>query len=167
MTTLVLGLGNDLLADEGIGVHAVRWLQQQAGRWPGVEFMDGGTLSFTLAGPVAEAERLIVIDATQLHSSPGTVRLFRNEEMDAFLNSGKRKSVHEVGLIDLMSMAHLSGTLPVERALIGIQPQQVDWREHPTPAVAAALPAVGELIDRLLKEWTFDSRLEGSGCDAG
>jgi len=153
MKTLVLGIGNDLLADEGVGVHAVRRLQGEMGERADVELLDGGTLSFTLAGPIAGADHLIVIDATQLHAAPGTVRLFRNEEMDEFLNAGKRKSVHEVGLIDLMAIARLTDALPRERALIGVQPQKVDWATAPTPAVTDALPAVCALTRRLIDEW--------------
>jgi hydrogenase maturation protease len=153
MKTLVLGLGNDLLSDEGVGVHAVRRLQEEWGHHSGMEFLDGGTLSFTLAGPIAEADRLIVIDATQLNAAPGTVRLFRDEDMDAFLNSGKRKSVHEVGLIDLMAIARLTDALPAERALIGVQPGKIDWGEAPTHAVAEALTTVSVLIRTLMEDW--------------
>jgi hydrogenase maturation protease len=153
MKTLVLGLGNDLLADEGIGIHAVRWLRRELGHRNDVEFLDGGTLSFTLAGPIAQADRLIVIDAAQLRSPAGAVRLFRNEEMDDFLNGAGRKSVHEVGLIDLMAIARLTDALPAERALIGVQPEKVDWGEQPTPAVAKAISTILALTNGLLKEW--------------
>lgn len=150
MKTLVLGLGNELLADEGIGVHAMRRLQQALEAQDGIEFLDGGTLSFTLAGPIAEADRLIVIDATQLDAAPGTVRLFRNGDMDRFLHSNNRKSVHEVGLIDLMAIARLTDTLPAERVLIGVQPEKIDWGETPTPQVAAAIPAICQLARDLI-----------------
>ena len=109
--TLVLGLGNTLLGDEGAGVYVVRALQARYANRADVEFVDGGTLSFTLAGPIEEAENLIVIDATQLQQQPGTVRVYEGEDMDRFLGSNRKSSVHEVSLMDLMAMAHLAEAL--------------------------------------------------------
>lgn len=157
MKTLVLGLGNELLADEGIGIHALRHLQQTLGGQADLELLDGGTLGFTLAVPLADADRLIVIDAAELDAAPGTVRLFRNGAMDAFLAGGSRRSVHEVGLIDLMAIARLTDTLPAQRALIGIQPDTIAWGDAPTPAVAAALPGACELARSLIEEWNDEA----------
>jgi hydrogenase maturation protease len=158
MKTLVLGIGNDLLADEGIGVHAVRGLLEETGGLDDVAFVDGGTLSFTLAGPIADADALIVIDAAQLDAEPGSVRLFAGAEMDHFLQHGKRRSVHEVGLLDLLTIARLTDSLPAQRALIGVQPSRVDWGDTPTEPVARALPRVRELTLTLIKEWNHGAR---------
>ncbi len=145
--TLVLGLGNTLLGDEGVGVHAVRWMQQQHGGRSDIEFLDGGTLSFTLAGPIEEADNLIVVDAAELHAAPGTLRVFVGGEMDRFLGTNRKASVHEVSLLDLMTIALLAGRLPRYRALVGIQPQFLDWADCPSDAVARAIPqACGEVI---------------------
>ena len=76
MSTLVLGIGNTLLSDEGIGVHVTRYLSDHHGPLPDTEFLDGGTLSFTLAASIENADNLIVIDATQLNEAPGSVRAF-------------------------------------------------------------------------------------------
>lgn len=151
--TVVLGVGNTLLSDEGVGVHVIERLRRECADLESVEFLDGGTLSFTLAGPMAEAEQLIIIDAAELDSPPGTLSLFRDAEMDSYLGRGKRRSVHEVSLIDLMAIAHLTGDLPSRRALIGIQPQAVDWGEIPTPEVAAAIPLACEMTLDLIREW--------------
>lgn len=151
--TLVLGLGNTLLGDEGAGVYAVRALQEQHEDLTDVEFIDGGTLSFTLAGPIEEAGNLIVIDATQLKAQPGTVRLFEGEDMDRFLGSHRKSSVHEVSLMDLMAIATLAESLPARRALIGIQPEYLDWSDTPTDAVARAIPAACDLAMNLITRW--------------
>lgn len=151
--TLVLGIGNTLLGDEGVGVHAMRALEAQLAGRSDVEFIDGGTLSFTLAAPIESADRLIVIDAAQLHSAPGTVRSFEGDDMDRFLGSQRKRSVHEVGLMDLMSIARLTDALPSLRALIAIQPEFVDWAETPTPAVAASIPKACELAVDMMERW--------------
>lgn len=151
--TVVLGIGNTLLSDDGVGVHVIHRLREQASD-PAIEFLDGGTLSFTLAVPIAEADSLLVVDAAELNAEPGSVRLFEGDAMDAYLNGGARRSVHEVGLIDLMTVARLSDRLPSRRALIGIQPASAGWGESPTAAVADAIPRACELATELLDRWT-------------
>jgi hydrogenase maturation protease len=153
MHTLVLGIGNNLLSDEGVGVHAITYLQTHFDDLPNTRYLDGGTLSFTLASDIEEADNLIIIDATQLKKVPGTVQAFINEEMDHFLGNQKKRSVHEVGLIDLISIARLTEQLPSNRALIGIQPEKVDWGEYPTEAVANAIPHACEHAIKLIREW--------------
>ncbi|MDO9385367.1 MAG: hydrogenase maturation protease, partial [Thiobacillus sp.] len=71
MKTLVLGIGNTLLTDEGVGIHVLQALAPELANWPDVTLLDGGTLSFTLAGPIEEADALIVVDAANIKSKPG------------------------------------------------------------------------------------------------
>jgi hydrogenase maturation protease len=150
--TLVLGVGNILLADEGAGVHAMRYLEDTH-ELPDTTYLDGGTLSFTLAADIADADNLIVLDAAQLGDEPGAVRVFEDREFDEFLTSG-RISVHEVGFADLMDIARLEGTLPKHYALIGIQPEQLGWGEAPGAAVARAIPRAAEKAAELIDKWT-------------
>ncbi len=151
--TLVLGIGNTLLSDEGVGVHVVNHLQQHPTEAQDVSFIDGGTLSFTLAEPIEACDNLIVVDASELKAAPGSVRVFENEDMDRFITSGNKKSVHEVGLVDVMSIAMLAGKLPQRRALVGIQPQSLDWGNHPTERVSGAIPEACRQVNSLLKRW--------------
>jgi hydrogenase maturation protease len=149
---LILGIGNTLLSDEGIGVHLVQRMQQRLGDLEGVMFMDGGTLSFTLAEPIAWADGLIVVDAARMGETPGTLKLFRDEEMDAYL-TGNRSSVHEVSLSDLMDIARLSETLPLSRYLVGIEPEFLDWGEKPSKAVEPAIEQGIAEISGILASW--------------
>ncbi len=153
MKTLVLGIGNTLLKDEGVGTHVIRALGGDAASADGVDYLDGGTLSFTLAGPIEEAEALIVVDAAELDAAPGTVRLLVGDAMDAFVSGHRKMSVHEVGLADLMAIAKLTGRWPARRALVAIQPKEVDWGEHLSPAVAAAVPEACRLVRAQLERW--------------
>ena len=153
-TTLVLGMGNSLRRDDGAGVHAIRYLQEHYPLLPDVELMDGGTLGFTLAAPIADTERLIVIDATNLAAAPGTVRLFEGAEMDALLLDGKKRTTaHEAGLVEVMLMAQLTDTVPRQRALIGIQPETLELGEDTSEAVSRALPTVCDLVLELIARW--------------
>lgn len=151
--TLILGIGNSLLQDEGAGVHAIRMLSEQIAQRDDIELMDGGTLSFTLAGAIEDAEQLIVIDAAQYDGEPGTTKVFVGEQMDAFIGGNRKLSVHEVSLIDLMMIARLADRLPQQRALIGIQPHSIDWGETPSPPVAGAIRLACDQALQLVAEW--------------
>lgn len=154
MKILILGLGNTLLSDEGVGAHVLAALSGQLDPDDdSVELLDGGTLSFTLAVPIAEANALIVVDAAQLHAEPGSTAVFEGEAMDHFLAGNRKASVHEVGLVDLMQIARLTDSWPARRALVAIQPVRVDWGEHPTEAVAAAVPVACAQIQSLIGAW--------------
>lgn len=151
-TVLILGIGNSLLSDEGIGVHLVQRMEQMIGEIPGVNYLDGGTLSFTLAGSIAESEGLIVVDAARMNLPPGSLKVFHNEEMDHYLR-GNRASVHEVSLGDLLDIARLSETLPASRCLVGIEPKELDWGESLSDIVAPAIDqGISEIVS-ILKHW--------------
>lgn len=150
---LVLGLGNTLLSDEGIGVHVIRHLQESADLNGDVTCMDGGTLSFTLAEAIETTDRLIVVDAAELKAEPGSVQLFENDGMDEFIGGNRKRSVHEVSLLDLLAIARLTDSLPQRRALVAIQPDCVDWGDAPTPAVHAAIGPACEAVHTLIERW--------------
>jgi hydrogenase maturation protease len=151
--TLILGIGNSLLSDEGVGVHAINRLQNRTIRRPGVRLLDGGTLSFTLLPELDGVANLIVVDAAELHAVPGTVRCFVNDEMDRMIATTKR-SVHEVGLLDLLAIARLSDNLPPNRALVAVQPASTGWGESLSEPVEQAMPEVLRRIDDQVGQWS-------------
>lgn len=152
MKTLVLGIGNTLLTDEGAGLHALQQLELEYPDIPDLTYLDGGTLSFTLATWIEDCDNLIVLDAAQLHQPAGTVKTVIDEEMDNFLGTAKR-SVHEVGLLDLMDIARITDTLPQHRALICIQPEYMGWGMKPTLPVQTALPTAVAEAAKLIQRW--------------
>jgi hydrogenase maturation protease len=121
---------------------------------PNVVYLDGGTLSFTLAPYIEEAANLIVVDAAELQSTSGTVKIFSGQQMDSFAGRTKR-SVHEVSLGDLLAIAHLTDALPENRALVAIQPAAVDWGRELTTAVQRALPLAAAYVIGLIREWDW------------
>lgn len=150
--TLVLGIGNTLLGDEGAGIHALNLLEATLGEQPGIIYIDGGTLSFTLAHYIEDCDNLIVLDAAELKSPAGTVSTFEDTDMDNFLGAAKR-SPHEVGLLDLFDIARITESLPANRVLIGIQPETMDWSMTPSASVSAALPQAVEHAIVILTKW--------------
>ncbi|NCA71404.1 MAG: hydrogenase maturation protease [Sphingobacteriia bacterium] len=151
-TTLILGIGNVLMTDEAVGAEVVRRLERTHGEDARLRFIDGGTLGFSLALPIAECARLIVVDAAAMGDAPGSVRLFEGAAMDEQLGR-HANSVHEVSLADLMDIARLTDTLPERRALIGIEPAHIGWGERLTPEVEQAVPHALAIIQSLLLRW--------------
>ena len=146
---LVLGLGNSLMTDDGIGPCAVAALAPRAG----VRLMDGGTCGLSLLPEIEGCAALIVIDAFADGAAPGTVSVHEGAAMDAALR-GVKSTAHEVALADLMDAAHVTVGRPARRALIGVAPARVAVGLEPTPAVAAALPAVLAAAESLIERWT-------------
>lgn len=141
MDVLILGIGNLLLSDEGVGVHAVRALARDYRFSAEVELLDGGTAGMGLLAPLAEAGYLIVIDAVDTGSVPGTRVRLSDEEVPALLG-GSRLSPHQVGLSDVLAVARMAGTAPDSVTVFGIQPASLEPGLELTPRVAAALPGM-------------------------
>jgi hydrogenase maturation protease len=152
---LVLGLGNRLLTDDGVGPLIVDALQARGfarGVEARVELREGGTLGLALLPEIEVAEALIVVDAARFGGAPGELRVFEGDAMDGQVG-GAKSSVHEAGLADLMGAARFAGWLPERRALVGVAPEATGWGLTPTPAVAAAMPAACAAIDLLIERW--------------
>jgi hydrogenase maturation protease len=138
---LVLGVGNLLLGDEGVGVHAVRALARDHVFPPGVELLDGGTAGMELLEPIRQARHLVVIDAVDAGVEPGTVVRLSGNEVPIFF--GRRHlSPHQVGLSDVLAVARLAGRAPATVAVHGIQPERLEPGLDLSPRVAEALPGM-------------------------
>lgn len=153
----VLGIGNPLMADDGLGIHVVQALQKQAQAFGvadyRVDLIDGGTLGYLLIDRLAGYDALIVIDAANFRTAPGTLRVLCDDDLDAFLSDRSSTSVHEVSLIDLLQMLRLSNEAPRALALVGVQPALIDWSTELTPAVAASLAPASREVCRLVQRW--------------
>ena len=150
---LVMGIGNILLSDEGVGVHVVLELQRQAAEGlleipAGARFVDGGTLGLELLPQIADASALILVDAVSLGGAPGSVVVIRGDAIEGTLAG--HVSPHQVGIADLVAAARLMGVMPEAASLVGIEPARIDIGLDLTPEVAAALPeAVAVVLTEL------------------
>ena len=149
---LVLGMGNVLLGDDGAGVKLVERLRSELGA-EAATFIDGGTIGFALLSFVEATDSMLVVDAAELDSMPGTIALFEGSAMDRLLASVRRRTVHEVGLIDLLDMARLQDCLPTRRALLCIQPARIGWSETLSAPVEAAFDGAIAQARALLERW--------------
>lgn len=149
---VVLGVGNILLSDEGVGVQLLRHMQDQYPALDGVLYLDAGTVGLSLAMYLENTEAILILDAGELGAAPGTIQVFTGPAMDYF-NNRRGRSAHEVGLRDLLAVAQLTMALPPNRALIVIQPGNISWGLYLSNAVAQALPAAARMANNLLTKW--------------
>lgn len=145
---LVIGVGNVLLSDEGVGVHVVRELERQdpehASLPPGTRLVDGGTLGLDLLPMIAGADAVVLVDAVNLGATPGTLTVLRGAEVEGTL--ARHVSAHQVGVADLVAVARLTGCLPRNVALVGIKPASMEIGLSLTPRVEAAVAGAVELL---------------------
>lgn len=157
MRLVVLGIGNSLMGDDGVGIHVVRDLQSRnaGATFPEgtIEILDGGTLGHLLVDRISDVDGLVIVDSANLAQAAGSVRVLIDAEIDCFLQANPSSSVHEVGLIDLLQMMMLRNEAPRLRALVGIQPNVIDWGTELSPAVAASLPGASLAVTQVLQSW--------------
>jgi hydrogenase maturation protease len=152
---LVLGVGNVLLRDDGVGVHAIRALERLAERDslalpPGTSLVDGGTLGLGLLAAVADARAVLLIDSAELGRTPGSVEVIHD---DALRQAPARNaSTRRAGVIVLLATARLAGTLPSAVVLVGVQPGEIAVGLALSEVVESALPTVVQVaLDELWK----------------
>ena len=154
----VVGIGNSLLTDDGAGIHTLERFARD-NEDDDVCCLDGGTVGLALLNRLANLDGLVALDAMKLGKAPGSVTVLLGEDMDSHLRN-QHGSVHEVGLSDLMDALRLSGQLPENRALIGIEPEDMDWGTEPTATVAASIPEAAELTQNLVRTWRAEATPE-------
>jgi len=120
MNVLILGLGNLLLSDEGVGVHAVNALSRRFEMPEGVETLDGGTSGMDLLDAIAGRDHLIVCDAIRSDERPGSVQRIDGESIAAFFAT--RISPHQLGLSEVLANLELLGERPGHVTIIGVVP---------------------------------------------
>ena len=148
---VVIGLGNVVRSDDGVGVHAAARLRERLGSQPDVTLVEGGTAGLLLLPHLADARRAIIIDAIDVGAEPGTlVRLAGDKFASAFCADA---TVHDVGLRDLLGAARLSGAWPEQLVLHGVQPGSTTLGTELTSTVAAALDGLVDSIADELAGW--------------
>jgi hydrogenase maturation protease len=151
MRVLVLGIGNILLSDEGIGVRAVEELRKNYSFSDGVEIMDGGTLGIDLLYFMEGFQKLLVIDAVLGGDSPGTLYKFKGDEVKAYFR--KKVSAHELGFQEVLALADLLGRKPEEIVLIGIEPESLDISVELSYSIKRRMQDLMDKVLEQLREW--------------
>lgn len=141
---LILGVGNVLLRDEGVGVHVAQRMMDMDVP-PGVEVMEGGTDGFGLMHVLLQAERLILVDAVKGGGPPGSIYRFGIEDCPPFPDVFKT-SVHQVSILEVINLSGLIGSTP-RTTVIGVEPKRMDMGMELSPEIEAKIPKVIQLIE--------------------
>lgn len=140
MKVVVLGVGNTLLEDEGIGVRAVELLQECYTLPPDVQVIDGGTAGMELLESLEDVDKLIIVDCVRVNQPPATLIRRIDDEVPNFFRL--KISPHQIGISDVLAALTLREKFPKHLALIGIQPKSLECGIELTPEIAATLPQV-------------------------
>lgn len=151
MRILVLGVGNILLSDEGIGVRVIEALEQRYVMPEGVEVLDGGTAGMELLEAMANRTHLIIVDAiVSRKSEPGALLILRDEEVPVLFNN--KISPHQLGLSDVLSALRFTGEFPDNITLVGVIPHSLEPNLGLTPIVEASLEPALQAVLMALQE---------------
>lgn len=151
ISVLVLGIGNLVMSDDGVGVVVAQRLQKKY-RFPdNVEVMDGGTLGLDLLPKLENITNLIMIDAVETGSKAGTCVRLCGQELPFALET--KVSPHQMGLKDLLAVSELMGHSPNEMVLIGVQPGSIEMEIGLTPEVEAQLETLISNVLNELADW--------------
>jgi hydrogenase maturation protease len=147
---LVLGIGNILLRDEGVGVRVIEQMQKMHLPYY-VELIDGGTAGADLLDVLADRRKVIVIDAVQANCEPGTVLRFTAD--DLVRPDGVGMSLHELGLGEALTMTGQLGCAPEDVVVFGIKPKDISCGLDLSETIASSVPKVIELVLDELEKW--------------
>lgn len=147
MRIVILGIGNTILSDEGVGVHAAEALRAAYALPEDVEVIDGGTAGMELLDPLAGVDLLLVLDAVKAKRAPGTVVCLTGKEVPVFFRS--KLSPHQVSICDVLASLEFAGAAPRDLVLVGVEPANLDLGTTLSPAIEARVP---DMVERAVAE---------------
>jgi hydrogenase maturation protease len=147
----ILGIGNTLFTDEGVGIHLLPILEEKFKNDEGIEIIEGLTDGMKLLGPVEDAENLIIIDAINAGKEPGTIISLQGDEIPAYF--GVKMSIHQMGFQEVLLAAKLRERYPKRIAMFGLQPDSLELGLELTKTISEKLPELSEAVINLVEEW--------------
>ena len=151
VTTLVLGVGNLLMSDEGVGVHVIKKLVENFQLPEEVQVLDGGTLGMDLLYYLEGTENLILVDAVETRKDPGSLVRLEGDDVPAFLSM--KMSPHQIGVPDMLAAAKLKDVFPKRLVLWGIQPELLEIGLDLSPTIAAKVDTIIQHVLEQLESW--------------
>jgi len=149
--TLILGVGNLLMSDEGVGVHVIQRLVADYQLPEEVQVLDGGTLGMDLLYYLEGVENLLLVDAVQARKEPGTLIRLEGDEVPAFMSI--KISPHQLGVPDMLAAAKLKGYYPRRIVLWGVQPELMKIGLDLSPTVDSKMETIIENVLEQLQAW--------------
>ena len=149
--TLVLGVGNKLMSDEGIGVHVIERLAENFKLPEEVQVLDGGTLGLDLLYYLEDIENLLLVDAAETGQEPGTMIRLQDEEVPAFMSI--KISPHQIGVPDMLVAAKFKEVYPRRIVLWGIQPELITLSLDLSALLASKVDLLANALVAELRAW--------------
>lgn len=147
----ILGIGNTLFSDEGVGVHVLPLLEEIYAGDPTIEIIEGSTDGIKLLGPVEDAEYLIVIDAINAGKPAGTLITLEDEQIPAYF--GIKMSIHQMGFQEVLLAAKLRERYPKHIIMFGMQPSSLELGVQLTEVNQEKLPDLANLVKNQINQW--------------
>ena len=151
----VLGLGNILLCDQGVGVHIINKLEQNYNFIPHVRIIDGGTSGIDLLHQFEDNDKIIIIDSVDFSKGPGFIQCLTDNEITTLFNTNK--SPRQTGLLDIIANLKLLKKEPLQIYLIGIQPTTIETGLRLSDQIEQNINKIFEMIFTKLKEWNIET----------
>lgn len=155
MNIAILGIGNMLLRDDGVGVHVINKLRDEYEFPESVRLIDGGTKGLDLLPFLEGNNKVLIIDAANFKNEPGTIDTIEGDKIPSFLSS--KLSVHQIGLPDMLFAARLMGITPSEMCLIGIQPKSMESGTELSEEIKNQFERLLERVLQKLRDWGIDA----------
>lgn len=162
--SLVIGLGNPLMGDDGLGIAALTALQERWAFDADVELVDGGTWGMNLLHLIEGSDRVLFLDAINAGMEPGSLIVIERDRLPRFFAT--KLSPHQIDLREVLAITELRGTLPAEAVAIGLQPARVEMSVALTPVLQRRLPALLSAVRKRLQAWGHVSHEPAVAIDA-
>jgi len=161
----VIGVGNVLMGDEGLGVHALEPLKKHLAEFGGrVELVDAGTALIDIIDDYTSCDVLIVIDVVRGGGEPGAVYRFRPDDLPGVRSSGVPTSLHELSVMEVLDMERLTGRDVPDVIVVGMEPERITAGLDLSVAVADRLPLLVEtVLDEIRRILRTDRNAETEG----
>jgi hydrogenase maturation protease len=148
--TVVIGLGNLLLSDEGIGVHLVRCLSSQQDKFPKVDFLDAGEAGMSLLHLIANRKKAVIIDCAKMGASPGKIKRFTPDDVQS-IKKLSQYSLHEADILQVVRLSQQLGECPEEVVFFGIEPGSLEPGRELSETISDKLDSYAEDIRKELR----------------
>ncbi len=135
---VVIGLGNLLMSDEGIGIYLIQKLSELQDKFPHVEFIDAGTGGMNLLHLIANRKKAVIIDCVKMGKSPGTIKKFKPSEVKT-TKKMMHFSLHEADILRIIAISRQLGECPEKIVIFGIEPESLEMGQKLSPALAARI----------------------------
>ncbi len=152
----VMGIGNILMQDEGIGVHIIKELEKYDFN-PDIALIDGGNMGMDLLSFFDEHDKMIIVDAVDFEENPGFIDSIENDDILTLFTT--KMSLHHLGLKDVLSYAKLLDQTPNDLCLIGIQPEKIELEMQLSKTINSKIDTLTHLVLQKLKTWGVNSEL--------